>query len=101
MNPYVELAVFRTRAGVTADQVLGAAEEVNEFLKQQDGFLSRTLGRSEDGIWYDILRWESMEHVMLAMAMAAESPQCTVFYGLIDETADSMTFFSSLLTIEK
>ena len=97
MNPFVELVRFRAKDGVASEQVISAAEQVNLFLKSQPGFLSRHLGVTDDGTWYDILYWESRDHVMSAMAKAESSPHCPMFFGLIDPAHDSMTLFPSLL----
>ncbi|MBM4186597.1 MAG: hypothetical protein FJ206_04720 [Gemmatimonadetes bacterium] len=97
MSNFVELVTFRAKAGVTSEQVISAAEQVNLFLKDQPGFLSRHLGVTEDGTWHDILYWESGEHVMAAMAKAESSPHCPVFFGLIDPAHDSMDLFPSLV----
>jgi hypothetical protein len=97
MNHFVELVTFRARAGVTSEQVISAAEQVNLFLKSQPGFLSRHLGVTDDGTWYDILYWESRDHVTAAMAKVESSPHCPVFFGLIDPDHDSMALFPSLV----
>ena len=100
MNHFIELVTFKTRAGVTTEQVTSAAEEVNVFLKSQPGFLSRQLGLAENGTWYDILYWESQDHVTAAMAEVASSPHCSIFFGLIDPAHDSMALFPSLIAAE-
>lgn len=97
MSHFVELVTFRARAGVTAEQMTSAAEQVNLFLESQPGFLSRHLGVTDDGTWHDILYWESRDHVTAAMAKAESSPHCPVFFGLIDPAHDSMALFPSLV----
>lgn len=99
MNHFVELVTFRAKAGITSEQVISAAEEVNPFLTSQPGFLSRHLGLAEDGTWYDILYRESRDHVTAAMAKVDSSPHCSLFFGLIDPAHDSMALFPSLITL--
>lgn len=99
MKRFVELVSFKTKAGVAPEQVISAAEEVNLFLKNQHGFISRHLGQTEDGTWHDILFWRSREHLMAAMNKVASSPHCATFFGLIDEANSSMALFPSLTTI--
>jgi hypothetical protein len=101
MKHFIELVTFKTKAGVTSDQVISAAEDVNLFLKSQPGFVSRYLGQAEDGTWYDILLWESQVSVMAAMEKVASSTHCTTFFGLIDSASDSMALFPSLMSIGK
>lgn len=101
MKHFIELVTFKTRAGVTPNQVLSASDDVNQFLKSQLGFVSRHLGQTEDGTWHDILFWESQDHVMAAMEKVASSSSCATFFGLIDSASDSMVLFPSLMSIEK
>jgi hypothetical protein len=37
MKHFIELVTFKTKVGVTPNQVISAAEEVNRFLKSQLG----------------------------------------------------------------
>lgn len=46
MNHFVEVVTFKSRPDFTLDEVIAAAEGVNVFLKEQQGFISRTLGRA-------------------------------------------------------
>ena len=101
MNYFIELVTFKTKPGVTPDQVLSASVDVNHFLNSQLGFVSRHLGQTEDGTWHDILFWESQDHVMAAMEKVASSSSCATFFGLIDPANDSMALFPSLMSIGK
>ena len=101
MKHFIELVTFKTKTGVTPDQVISASDDVNRFLKSQPGFVSRHLGQTEDGTWHDILFWESEDHVMAAMEQVASSPYCATFFGLIDPASDSMALFPSLMSIGK
>jgi len=98
---FIELVRFRSRAGVTEQEVLAAAERVNVFLKSQPGFVSRRLGRSDDGTWIDILRWRSREDVTAAMEKTAASPHCAAFFGLIDPDHDEMILFEALAEFDR
>lgn len=101
MNHFIELVTFKTKVGVTTDQVVSASDDVNRFLKSQPGFVSRNLGQAEDGTWHDILFWESQAHVMAAMEKVAASSSCATLFGLIDPDSDSMALFPSLISIGK
>ena len=101
MSHFVELVTFKAKSGVKAEQVTAAAEQVNLFLKSQPGFVSRHLGVTDDGTWYDILYWESRDHVMAAMDKVESSPHCPTFFGTIDPAHDSMALFQSLMEFER
>lgn len=97
MQEFIELVSFKAKAGVTPAQVISAAEEVNLFLQNQHGFISRHLGQTEDGTWHDILFWRSRQHLMTAMKKVVSSPHCGAFFELIEEASDSMALFPSLM----
>lgn len=101
MQHFVELVTFKARTGIAPEQVISASKEVNHFLKNQPGFVSRHLGMTEDGTWHDILFWESQEHVTAAMEKAASSPHCAGFFGLIDPAHDHMALFPSRMAVVK
>lgn len=100
MNPYIELVSFKAKPEVPSDRILAAAEEVNVFLRAQEGFISRYLGYAEaDGLWHDILFWNSRDHLLKAMENAAASPHCAVFFRLIDEHNDRMALYPSRMAV--
>ena len=98
MGAFIELVRFRVQAGVGPEAVLKAAVEVNAFLRQQEGFVQRHLGQSEDGTWHDIVVWRSREDVERAMPRAAGSPHCTRFFGMMERGDDTMALFPATLT---
>lgn len=101
MNPFVEMVTFKSKPDFTPDAVIAAAEGVNVFLKEQPGFISRTLGRAEDGTWHDILFWESQNHLTNAMQAAATCPHCAALFGVIDAGHDKMALFPSQLAFSR
>lgn len=102
MKPYIELVSFRTKPEVPPDRILAAAGEVNIFLRAQEGFVARYLGYAEeDGLWHDILFWDSRGHLLKAMENAAASPHCVVFFRLIDKRHDKMALYPSRITVVK
>ena len=81
----VELAIFRTKEGVTREQLLGTVDAVSEWAKQQPGFISRDLTYSADNdTWIDVVWWGSMESAHKAAEVAMTSESCAPMFSLID-----------------
>ncbi|CDX57801.1 conserved hypothetical protein [Mesorhizobium plurifarium] len=60
MTEALEIVTFRLKPGAEAGFVASNGT-VTDWLAGQPGFLSRHLGRREDGVWVDVVRWQSME----------------------------------------
>ncbi|TGT78288.1 hypothetical protein EN802_01195 [bacterium M00.F.Ca.ET.159.01.1.1] len=65
MTETLEIVTFRLKPGTEAGFVASNGL-VSDWLARQPGFLSRHLGRREDGTWVDIVRWRSMEQARAA-----------------------------------
>ncbi|TGP53961.1 hypothetical protein EN873_12375 [bacterium M00.F.Ca.ET.230.01.1.1] len=65
MTDTLEIVTFRLKPGTEAGFVASNGL-VSDWLARQPGFLSRHLGRREDGTWVDIVRWRSMEQARAA-----------------------------------
>ncbi|MCO4785024.1 hypothetical protein [Marinomonas atlantica] len=56
----IEWAPFTVASHVTSEQVIEAAERVEqEFLQQQQGYLKRELLKGEGDQWVDLVHWQS------------------------------------------
>ena len=47
----VEIVLFKPKADVTDEALIKAAAGVDEFTKDQTGFIKRELAQTEDGQW--------------------------------------------------
>ena len=65
MAETLEIVTFRLKPGTEAGFVANNGI-MTDWLARQPGFLSRQLGRREDGTWVDIVRWQSMEQARAA-----------------------------------
>ncbi|RUU51972.1 antibiotic biosynthesis monooxygenase [Mesorhizobium sp. M2C.T.Ca.TU.002.02.1.1] len=65
MTEALEIVTFRLKPGTEAGFVASNGT-VTDWLARQPGFLSRHLGRREDGVWVDVVRWRSMEQARAA-----------------------------------
>jgi hypothetical protein len=89
-GPVLEIVTFRLGSGATDRAFLDTAKATATPLQAQPGFISRTLTRSEDGLWSDHVLWSSMAAAMAgAEAMMAE-PAFGPFMALIDAPTVTM-----------
>ncbi|WP_181179416.1 hypothetical protein [Mesorhizobium sp. B2-7-1] len=65
MTETLEIVTFRLTSGAEAGFVAKNGV-MTAWLARQPGFLSRQLGRREDGSWVDVVRWQSLEQARAA-----------------------------------
>jgi hypothetical protein len=65
MTETLEIVTFRLKPGTEAGFVANNGL-MTDWLARQPDFLSRQLGRREDGVWVDVVRWQSLEQAKAA-----------------------------------
>ncbi|TPI58061.1 hypothetical protein FJ420_26370 [Mesorhizobium sp. B3-1-3] len=65
MSETLEIVTFHLKPGSEAGFVSNNGV-MTDWLARQPGFLSRQLGRCEDGSWVDVVRWQSLEQARAA-----------------------------------
>ncbi|WP_292321281.1 antibiotic biosynthesis monooxygenase [Mesorhizobium sp.] len=76
MTETLEIVSFRLKPEAAGDFVAQNGA-VTGWLARQPGFLSRHLGRREDGSWIDVVRWQSLEQAQsAAQRIMAEIGDC-------------------------
>ncbi|MGV6873230.1 hypothetical protein ACUSIJ_11135 [Pseudochelatococcus sp. B33] len=61
MSEAVEITTFRLADGIDIKAFIAANEDINAWLKQQPGFISRRICEGEDGLVVDMLIWTSVK----------------------------------------
>ena len=89
----VEIARFRLAKDVSEDDFLRASNIMMKELVQLDGFLSREVLKGDDGIWMDLLHWESLETAKRAAEDVLKLPLCLEYFKLIDESSMEMNHY--------
>jgi len=80
----VELTSFSLLAGTNEAAFIEVANQMQKaFLKDQKGFIKRTLVKGEQG-WTDIVYWESPQSMQDAMHKAESSEAVAPFMKMID-----------------
>lgn len=91
MNHVLEIVIFRLKAGVSTDQFLAAAQVTFDLLQGYTGYLSRELAVAEDGLWTDVVHWDTLENAHKAADSFMATPEGQAFGNLIDFDTTVMT----------
>lgn len=95
----VEIAQFKLAKGVEEQGFLREADAVQKnFLKKQSGFIERELLKSGDGLWIDILHWNTMEEAQRASEAMLKDPACAEFIKKIDPASITMLHVKQVRT---
>lgn len=87
-NKAIELTTFKLN-NCTIQQFITANKEVDEFLKQQKGFISRSIFELKKGIVHDLLVWKNAEDGTTAMHKLMTKLSDSVVHDLIDQSTVS------------
>lgn len=64
----IETVTFHLKAGMRREEFAKAAQAMTTFAQKQDGFVSRRLPCSDDGLWIEHVAWETLEAAQAAAA---------------------------------
>jgi hypothetical protein len=87
-NKAIELTTFKLN-GFTIQQFIEANKEIDEFLKHQKGFCSRTIFELKKGIVYDMLVWDNTTNGTDAMHKLMTELSDSVVHDMIDQSTVS------------
>lgn len=87
-NQAIELTTFKLN-NCTIQQFITANKEVDEFLKQQKGFVSRSIFELKKNIVHDLLIWENAEDGTNAMHRLMDELSNSAVHDLIDQSTVS------------
>lgn len=82
---HLVIATATPRPGVTEDALLEASRRFQEeFVRHQDGIVSRTLAKAADGRWTDVVLFRDAEAIEQVMAAEQDSAECAALMSLLD-----------------
>lgn len=87
-NQAIELTTFKLK-GFTMQQFIEANIEIDELLKRQKGFRSRTIFELKKGMVYDMLVWDSAAEGTDAMHKLMTELSDSVVHDMIDQSTVS------------
>ena len=97
MTRVVQIAEMKARAGVRDEEVIAASQEAQEgFFAVQHGFAGRELLKSSDGVWLDIMSWESAPDAEAARQAFRGHASTRRFGSLLDPTTFKMIDYYSI-----
>jgi hypothetical protein len=97
----VEITTFKLNNGVSSADFVKSAEQMqNAFLKRQEGFIKRTLTKSGDTLWTDIVYWTNKESQGKAMQLAEKAEAVILFMEKIDFNSVKMNLTNPMLNNE-
>ena len=91
----IEHVTYKTKVGVSDEALLKANEAVNDFLKQQPGFLYRSNSRDGD-LHFDIVYWVGAEAANQASEAFMQSAEGQALVALTEEASITMRHMSAL-----
>lgn len=92
----IELITFKSKKGVTRDEIAIAGSALSEFLNQQPGLLYRSLSEDDDGLWHDILYWKTMDNAKAASDNFMKHPAGMAMMELVDSNSTQMRHMSAI-----
>lgn len=95
-NSTIELVTFKTKAGITHEQLEVVASNLADFLKVQPGFLYRSLSSDEDGLWHDIVYWKTMDDAKNANEKFMQLPAGIAIMETIDPESVRMRHMNAI-----
>ena len=89
----IEMVLFRTNEGVTSEEAKSKLMNVNKFLVNQEGFISRKISVSDDGEFLDIVYWADMNSATAAANNLMKDPEICKNFSIIDEETQVFKHF--------
>jgi heme-degrading monooxygenase HmoA len=81
----VEIAIFKTKEGVTPEALLATVDPVSRWAQEQPGFISRDLTYAEDSdTWIDVVWWDSLDAARAAADVSMTSEACAPMFDAIE-----------------
>jgi hypothetical protein len=86
----VEVVLYRSRPGVTDQQLVEASDALQTDLEAFPGYIRRRLMKTGDGLWVDTVDWRSLKQAEAAAAAIMERPSAARFMALVEESTIQM-----------
>ena len=95
MGHVMEIAEFKLAKSASEADLIAALPDTMAFVKEQPGFVSRTLSGGDEG-YADLLEWESMTQAQAASEAFMKDPRNAAFMQCIDPENMSMRHYRKL-----
>ena len=89
----LEVAEFKLNDGVKMTVFLSEFQKTNVFLSSLPGFIKRCLGQNEQGLWIDVVEWNTMKAAKDALALYMTADAVQGFISMINHETIHMRHF--------
>lgn len=89
-GPVMEVVTFRLLPGVAPADFLTAAAATEPPLRRMHGFRARRLVQGADGVWTDLVEWDSLALAHAAAGAVMADPAFAPFMAAIDGATVAM-----------
>lgn len=86
----VEMVLWKSKEGIEIEEAKKSITTLNNFVKQQPGFISRKTALAENGMFLDIVLWTDLLSAKTASEKAMQNEETAKVFSTIDE--QEMTF---------
>lgn len=100
MTEAVEITTFRLADGLTMADFIAANADVEAWLREQPGFISRRICERDDGYVVDMLRWKSAAAGRRAAAGVMTELAGSPVHATIDQASVDWTISAVRATVE-
>ena len=90
----IELITFKLSTNIDNSQFLESNKTITHWLAKQNGYQSRYLSNNSEGLWSDLVLWESMEAAEAASAQFMAAHAESDFMKCIDPDSVNMNHFN-------
>lgn len=91
-HPVIELVTFNTITNTQDQTLITKANTVTPELQKAKGFISRHLGKNQQG-WIDIVLWQTQSDAQNAANAMMQNPIAGEFFALIDQASIQMNYY--------
>lgn len=96
----VEMVLWKSKEGISIEEAKNSITTLNDFVKQQPGFISRKTALAEDGMFLDIVLWTDLASAKMASEKAMQNEETAKVFSTIDEKEMTFQHFEIFNTIE-
>jgi len=99
----IEMVTYKLKQGIDKSALLDTQPKMNDFLKEQSGFLYRSLSEDELGLLHDIVYWQDMASAKQAATAFEQSSACASLMSITDMdnvTMQHMTAMSEAMACQ-
>jgi len=89
----IEMVLFKTNEGVKQEDAKKIMSELNNFLSNQKGFVSRKTSISEDGQYLDLVYWTDLQSAKTASEKAMKNPKAMEAFSVINQKKMQFSHF--------